>query len=170
MLISLINLLVACGNNAQKKIAGNNPASQRNDSTIATCYIPSIITKDNAPPPPSSSTNKSTSNEATCYAGNPPATAQFPGGADSLRHFLERNIKYPFIAQENGIQGRVIVQITIRKTGYIENVRILRHINPALDNEAIRVIKKMPRWIPAYKGKNKVKSKCILPILFKLQE
>ena len=67
---------------------------------------------------------------------------QFPGGRDSLFQYLKENVKYPAIAQENGIQGRVICQFDVEKDGSITNVEVVRSGgDPSLDNEAVRVIK-----------------------------
>lgn len=75
--------------------------------------------------------------------------AEFPGGMDQLNKFINENLRYPVIALENGIQGRVIVQFVIDTAGVVDDVKVLRGFDKACDIEAIRVVKKMPRWIPA---------------------
>ena len=72
----------------------------------------------------------------------------FPGGETELMKFIRDNLKYPVIAQENGIQGRVILRFVVSKTGTIDNVTVLRSLDPTCDKEAIRVVKSMPKWIP----------------------
>ena len=72
----------------------------------------------------------------------------YPGGNAELMAFLAKNIKYPTIAQENGTQGRVIVQFVVEKDGSIADARVARGVDPYLDKEALRVIQSMPRWIP----------------------
>ena len=93
---------------------------------------------------------------------------QFPGGVAAMYKWLSEQIKYPASAKENGIQGRVVVQFVIGENGSISNVKVVRGTDPALDAEAIRVIKAMPRWSP---GRNKglpVKVSYNLPITFKM--
>ena len=93
----------------------------------------------------------------------------FPGGAGELMKYLSSNVKYPIIAQENGIQGRVIVQFTVRKDGSIDDVQVVRSADPNLDKEAIRVIKSMPNWKPGEQRGKKVNCKFTVPVVFKLQ-
>jgi TonB family protein len=75
--------------------------------------------------------------------------AEYPGGADSLTSFVERNLKYPIAAQENIIEGRVIVQFIVNENGEMFNPRVVRGIGGGCDEEAKRVTKLMPRWVPA---------------------
>ena len=78
----------------------------------------------------------------------------FPGGETELMKFIRDNLKYPVIAQENGIQGRVILRFVVSKTGAIDNVTVLRSLDPTCDKEAIRVVKSMPKWIPGKQNGN----------------
>ena len=93
---------------------------------------------------------------------------QFPGGDAALLQFLAKSIKYPVIAQENGIQGRVILRFVVSKTGTIDNVTVLRSLDPTCDKEAIRVVKSMPKWIPGKQNGNNVPVYFTLPVVFKL--
>lgn len=93
----------------------------------------------------------------------------FPGGDASLFKFLGENVKYPVIAQENGIQGRVICQFVVNKDGSIVDVEVVRPVDPSLDKEAIRVIKSMPKWSPGKQRGKSVRVKYTLPVNFKLQ-
>jgi len=93
----------------------------------------------------------------------------FPGGDASLFKFLGDNVKYPVIAQENGIQGRVICQFVVNKDGSIVDVEVVRPVDPSLDKEAIRVIKSMPKWSPGKQRGKSVRVKYTLPVNFKLQ-
>lgn len=94
---------------------------------------------------------------------------EYPGGSEALFKFLKENIKYPVKAQELGIQGKVFVQFVVNTDGAIDEVKILRGVNPALDAEAIRIVKAMPKWTPGMqKGKN-VRVNYTLPINFRLQ-
>lgn len=72
----------------------------------------------------------------------------FPGGESAMKSYLNSNVKYPVEAQENGIQGRVIVQFIIEKDGSISDVKISRSVFSSLDREALRVVKAMPKWNP----------------------
>lgn len=95
---------------------------------------------------------------------------QFPGGNKALMKFLEENIKYPQEAKNNRVQGRVIAQFIVNKEGAIIDPQILRSISPELDQEAIRVIKSMPKWIPGMQRGEKVAVKYTVPVTFKLPE
>ena len=92
----------------------------------------------------------------------------FPGGETELMKFIRDNLKYPVIAQENGIQGRVILRFVVSKTGAIDNVTVLRSLDPTCDKEAIRVVKSMPKWIPGKQNGNNVPVYFTLPVVFKL--
>lgn len=93
---------------------------------------------------------------------------EFPGGEEAMRRYLARNIRYPLIAQENGIQGRVICQFVVNSDGKIVDVQVVRGVEASLDEEAIRVIKSMPNWTPGKQGGKNVRVKYTLPIRFKL--
>lgn len=96
-------------------------------------------------------------------------TAVFPGGESKLYEFIRNNVVYPQFAMEEGIEGRVMVQFVIEKDGRISNVKTVgNEIGYGLEREAIRVVKKMPKWKPAEQGGEKVRMKFTLPILFKV--
>jgi len=95
---------------------------------------------------------------------------EFPGGQQALFKYLSENVKYPVIAQENGIQGRVICQFVVNKDGSIVDVEVVRSGgDPSLDKEAIRVIKSMPKWKPGKQRGKAVRVKYTVPVNFKLQ-
>ena len=95
---------------------------------------------------------------------------EFPGGQQALFKYLSENVKYPVIAQENGIQGRVICQFVVNKDGSIVDVEVVRSGgDPSLDKEAGRVIKSMPKWKPGKKRGKPVRVKYTVPVNFKLQ-
>ena len=95
---------------------------------------------------------------------------EFPGGQQALFKYLSDNVKYPVIAQENGIQGRVICQFVVNKDGSIVDVEVVRSGgDPSLDKEAIRVIKSMPKWKPGKQRGKAVRVKYTVPVNFKLQ-
>lgn len=93
----------------------------------------------------------------------------FPGGQAALMQWLNANIKYPVIAAENGIEGRVIVQFVVSKTGSISDVRVVRGVDPSLDKEAVRVVSNMPNWTPGRQNGTTVNVRFTLPVTFRLQ-
>lgn len=93
----------------------------------------------------------------------------FPGGTNALNTFIVSNLKYSVFAQEKGIQGRVVVKFIVEKDGSISNVEVDRSVNPVLDNEAMRVVKAMPKWIPGQINGKAVKVECSHPFVFQLQ-
>ena len=98
---------------------------------------------------------------------------EFPGGQQALFKYLSENVKYPVIAQENGIQGRVICQFVVNKDGKIVDVEVVRlpvltYLNP-LDKEALRVISGMPNWKPGQQRGKPVRVKYTVPVNFRLQ-
>ena len=93
---------------------------------------------------------------------------QFPGGDAELMKYIQDHLKYPVIAAENGIQGRVIVRFVVSKTGEIQDVTVLRGVDSSLDKEAVRVIKSMPKWIPGKQNGNNVAVYFTVPVMFKL--
>lgn len=93
----------------------------------------------------------------------------FPGGSAALVKYLSENTKYPVVAQENGVQGRVTVQFVVEKDGSISDVHVLRGVDPSLDKEAVRVVKSMPRWTPGKQNGITVRVNYRVPVLFRLQ-
>lgn len=93
----------------------------------------------------------------------------FPGGPAALIKYLSENTKYPVVAQENGVQGRVTVQFVVEKDGSISDVHVLRGVDPSLDKEAVRVVKSMPRWTPGKQNGITVRVNYRVPVLFRLQ-
>ena len=94
--------------------------------------------------------------------------AQFPGGDEACMRWLHDHIKYPSICQEQGVQGRVIVAFVVNKDGSIVDVKVLRSPDQHLSDEAVRVVKQMPKWKPARQGNRSVRSRFNLPVMFRL--
>ena len=92
----------------------------------------------------------------------------FPGGDAELMKFIRDNLRYPTIAAENGVEGRVTVRFVVAKNGEITNVEVLRGLDPSCDKEAIRVVKSMPKWIPGKQNGAAVNVYYTLPITFRL--
>lgn len=93
----------------------------------------------------------------------------FPGGPSALMQYLSSNIKYPVVAQENGVQGRVVVSFVVERDGSITDVQVARSVDPSLDREAQRVVRNMPRWIPGKQNGQAVRVKYNVPVAFRLQ-
>jgi len=93
---------------------------------------------------------------------------EFPGGDLELRKYIAQNVQYPEIAKENGIQGRVFIQFVVNQKGEIEQVKVVRGVDPALDKEAIRVISALPKWKPGSQRGKPVRVSFTVPINFQL--
>ena len=93
----------------------------------------------------------------------------FPGGEAELLKYVATHIKYPQIARETGIQGRVFVGFVVEPDGSVSNVKILRGIGGGCDEEAVRVIKSLPKWKPGKQRGKAVRVSYQIPVLFKLQ-
>ena len=94
---------------------------------------------------------------------------KFPGGDAELYKFISNNLNYPAMAIENNVEGRVVVQFVVTKDGSIGNVKVVRSVDRDLDNEAIRVCKKLPKFIPGKQNGQPVNVWYTLPVTFKLQ-
>jgi len=94
---------------------------------------------------------------------------EFPGGMEALMSYLGKNIHYPSQAQENNIQGRVIINFTVNKDGSIVDPEIKKSLDPSCDKEAMRVIKAMPKWKPGRQHGKPVRVRYTVPVLFRLQ-
>ena len=93
----------------------------------------------------------------------------FPGGDAEMMKWLQQNLQYPVVAQEAGIQGRVMVRFVVTKTGDIGDVQVMRGVDPSCDREAVRVVKSMPKWTPGRQNGVAVDVYYNLPVLFRLQ-
>ena len=93
----------------------------------------------------------------------------FPGGPSALMQYLSSNIKYPVVAEENGVQGRVVCTFVVERDGSITDVRVIQSVDPSLDKEAVRVVKSMPKWIPGKQNGSAVRVKYTVPVTFRLQ-
>jgi len=118
------------------------------------------------PPPPPKPKQEEVTEEIFVVVEEQP---EFPGGQAAMMKFLSDNIRYPVIAQENGIQGRVICNFVVERDGSITDVQVVRGQDPSLDREAIRVIQQMPRWKPGKQRGSAVRVRFTLPVVFRLQ-
>ena len=95
---------------------------------------------------------------------------EFPGGEQALYKFIRDNVKYPSLARETGIEGTVYIQFVVEPDGRVSNVKVVRSVGGGCDEEAVRVVKAMPKWKPgSQRGKN-VRVSFTLPIKFSLQK
>tara|TARA_B100001287_G_scaffold7021_1_gene5395 strand:- start:16946 stop:17362 length:417 start_codon:yes stop_codon:yes gene_type:complete len=93
---------------------------------------------------------------------------EFPGGNAYLYKYLAEDIKYPEMAKENGIQGKVFVQFVVWKDGTIRDVKVVKGVHKTLDNEALRVVKEMPKWKPGKQDGKAVNARFTMPIKFRI--
>ncbi len=93
---------------------------------------------------------------------------EFPGGEMALRRYINTAIKYPTIAQENGIQGKVFINFVVDRDGSISNAKIFRGVDPSIDKEALRVVMSLPKWKPGMQRGKTVRVSYTVPISFQL--
>ena len=144
---------VAVGTENKEGVKDRTVEAVRNDIAVA------------APPPPPAP-KPEVANKVFDVVEEMPS---FPGGQGALMAFLSSNIKYPVVAQENGVQGRVIVGFVVEKDGSISDVKVMRSVDPSLDREAPRVVKAMPKWKPGKQNGSAVRVKYTVPVVFRLQ-
>ncbi len=144
---------VAVGTENKEGVKDRTVEAVRNDIAVA-------------PPPPPPAPKPEVSNKVFDVVEEMPS---FPGGQGALMAFLNSNIKYPVVAQENGVQGRVIVGFVVERDGSITDVKVMRSVDPSLDREAQRVIKAMPKWKPGKQNGSAVRVKYTVPVVFRLQ-
>ena len=118
-------------------------------------------------PPPPPKEREEEEEEIFVVVENQP---EFPGGQAAMMKFLSENIKYPVIAQENGIQGRVICNFVVERDGSNTDDQVVRGVYPSLDKEAVRVIQSMPKWKPGMQRGKPVRVRFTLPVVFRLQQ
>ena len=145
---------VAVGTENKEGTKDRTVEAVRNDIAVA------------APPPPPPAPKPEVANKVFDVVEEMPS---FPGGQGALMSFLSSNIKYPVVAQENGVQGRVIVGFVVEKDGSISDVKVMRSVDPSLDREAQRVVKSMPKWKPGKQNGSAVRVKYTVPVVFRLQ-
>ncbi len=92
----------------------------------------------------------------------------YPGGEDAMMKYINSNIVYPEVAKENNIQGTVTLSFVVNYKGVVDNVKLIKGVDPSLDNEAIRVVKSIPQWKPGRQGGKPVNVSFSVPVKFKL--
>jgi protein TonB len=93
---------------------------------------------------------------------------QFPGGSGKLQEYIEQNMHYPAKAKAANLQGRVIIAFIVEKDGSISHVKVVKSVDPLLDEEALRIVKSMPKWHPGKQTYLPVRVKIFLPVTFQL--
>ena len=144
---------VAVGTENKEGVKDRTVEAVRNDIAVA------------APPPPPAPKPEVATKVFDVVEEMP----SFPGGQGALMSYLASNIKYPVVAQENGVQGRVIVSFVVERDGSISDVRVARSVDPSLDREAQRVVKSMPMCKPGKQNGSAVRVKYTVPVVFRLQ-
>ena len=92
----------------------------------------------------------------------------YPGGSDAMKSYIKENMRYPELAKENGIEGTVVVEFTVKADGSIGNIKIVRMVDPDLETEAIRLVKGMPKWTPSKQNGKAIDAEVGVPIEFTL--
>ena len=95
---------------------------------------------------------------------------EFPGGIAELMKYLQKNMRYPKVCKEQGLQGRVIVQFVVNTDSTISDVNVIKPVNQHFDEEALRVVKAMPKWKPGTQRGKPVRVRFTLPVTFRLPE
>lgn len=95
---------------------------------------------------------------------------EFPGGMQAMMKYLGTNVKYPVEAQKKGVSGRVIVQFIVMEDGSLSGAKVIRGVEPSLDEEALRVVNAMPKWTPGTVDGKEVKVKFTIPIMYNLRK
>ena len=96
-------------------------------------------------------------------------TLEIEKGDKGLMDYLKYTVKYPVVAEENGIQGRVICIFVVEKDGTVSNVKVIKSVDPSLDKEALRVLKSMPKWKPGKQNGKPVRVQYTVPVTFRLR-
>ena len=139
-----------------------------NEATEETDFVDDVDESDY-------SSDETTLNEESSYSdGNSindreEVMPEFPGGPQALMDYLKANVIFPKIAEDEGIQGKVVVSYVIDVDGSVTDVQVVQSVHPALDKEAMRVVKNMPKWIPGKQDGKAVQVKYSLPINFYYQ-
>jgi protein TonB len=133
--------------------------SENNDNTIEADY--------NYPPPPPDYSSSDTGVEDDIF-DVVEVEPYFMGGEKAMQDFIKSKVRYPEMAIQMGDQGKVYVRFVVEKSGAITNVSIARGLTPELDQEAMRVIQMMPNWEPGKQRGKPVRTRVVIPIVFKL--
>jgi len=143
------------------KIANPSTMTQKGSGDIHADYIPIVIPDPPPPPPPPPPPADEVYNYVEIFP-------EFPGGEAEMQRFIARNIVYPQVALESGIEGVVVVQFVVDSKGIIRNPVVVRDIGGGCGEEALKVIRKMPTWKPGEQNGRPVSVRYTLPVRFRL--
>lgn len=147
---------------------GSVDLEEYEEAVVEVDFDPNAVEEPLPPPPPEPEVEKTPppkENVVYEFVENPP---QFPGGVQPLLKFLAENLKYPLMAQENGIEGTVVIKMVIEADGSITSPEVMRAIGGGCEEEALRVVGLMPKWQPGIQNGYPVRVKVALPVRFKL--
>lgn len=147
------------------EVQSNVIGTQDIEGTGNIVYDEPIQVEAPPPPPPEPEPKKEEKVIYTFVQKQP----EYPGGNDALFKFLRENIMYPQISLDNGVQGTVVLQFTVSDNGELSDLLVVRSLDKSCDEEAIRVVKKMPRWKAGEQNGKKVSVRFTLPIRFIMQ-
>ena len=152
--------LAACVGNGENKSAENN-AEAKDTATVDNSKAETTVAKFD-------SKVTARNSETDTVMDKCEVMPKFPGGESGMMKFLTENVKYPKEALDKGITGRVLVEFVVERDGSINDVKIMKSVDPILDNEAIRIVKAMPKWEPGTMNGKAVRVKHTLPVTFRL--
>lgn len=107
--------------------------------------------------------------DSNAVCADPDVVPEYPGGNTALLAYLQSNFRYPKKARANNIEGKVLVEFIVTKSGKIENLKIVKELSPECNAEVLRILRSMPDWTPGTKNGMPVNSKYILPVSFRLE-
>jgi TonB family protein len=125
--------------------------------------------QDNCSEPKSMVVQTDTISENVVFGDIPEQMPSFRGGIQKLQEFINENIQYTEEMNETCAQGRVIVQFVIEKDGTVTNPKVVRSIDPLFDKEALRIVSIMPKWIPARRNGNVIRTTYVVPVTFRVK-
>ncbi|MBQ6208632.1 MAG: energy transducer TonB [Prevotella sp.] len=141
-------------------------AEAKTDLNTIASTEPIEQTEDIEPIPPTPTTE--TTNDSVVHFRIVEQMPEFPGGMTAYMKWLTKNLKYPDIARDQRLQGKVIVQFIVNKDGTIADAKVVKSVTPSLDREAMRVIRMMPAWKPGIQDDKPCRTMIAVPIVFKL--
>lgn len=130
--------------------------------------VPKTLANENPSAIKTEKADTAATEEDAVFEGTPDQQPEYPGGDYAMMKFIKENLDYPPSAARKGIQGRVILTFILEKDGKFSTIKVLRSPDDALSREAIRVIKKMPKWKPAIHEGKPVRVKFAMPVTFRL--
>ena len=163
--VALVMIIINSAQNISAKIQSNNENELPKPVSITVTAVDTIASFDGIPENKVIVVDDDDASKIFDVVEVPP---KYIGGEKALMKFLSENIKYPEEARKKNVQGRVVVQFIIDKTGKVVKPKVVRGVNTLLDAEALRVVSSMPNWTPGKQGGQNVSCKFFVPISFEL--